>query len=70
MRIFDKMSQFIGTRNPLQCRSHHQKLLEKMDDAKMIIKNFKKNIGKKYFKQLNRDCLSRKEGGLMEVGVK
>jgi hypothetical protein len=52
------MSAFIRSRNPLQCRSHHQKLLEKMGDFKVIIKNFKKNVGKNYFKQQYRRCIS------------
>lgn len=58
------MAEYIGTRNPLQCRSHHQKLLEKMGDSKIIIKNFKKNVGKKYYKQQYQECASRREAGL------
>jgi hypothetical protein len=40
------MSEFVGTRNSLQCRSHHQKLIEKLGDVKTVVLNFKKLIGK------------------------
>lgn len=35
------MSDFIGTRNGLQCRSHHQKLEEKYVYTNKIIAAFK-----------------------------
>lgn len=55
------MAEFMRTRNSLQCRSHHQKLLEKMGDSKIIIKNFKKNVGKRYYKEQYRECILRRE---------
>lgn len=45
------MSHFIATRNPLQCRSHHQKLIEKLGEIKAIILAFKKYFGKQYYRQ-------------------
>ena len=45
------MASFIGTRNSLQCRSHHQKLLEKYGEIKTIILNFKKYLGKEQYKE-------------------
>jgi hypothetical protein len=44
------MAEFIASRNSLQCRSHHQKLLEKLGEIKVIITNFKKYISKEQFK--------------------
>ena len=35
------MSEFIKTRNPLQCRSHHQKLTLKYHYVNRIINNYK-----------------------------
>jgi hypothetical protein len=40
------MSIFVGSRSSLQCRSHHQKFLEKLGDIKAIILNFRKFISK------------------------
>lgn len=45
------MSHFIATRNSLQCRSHHQKLIEKLGEIKAIILAFKKYFGKQYYRQ-------------------
>lgn len=45
------MSHFIATRNSLQCRSHHQKLIEKLGEIKAIIIAFKKYFGKQYYRQ-------------------
>ena len=36
-RVFDQMSEFIKTRTSLQCRSHHQKALERFKEVKQII---------------------------------
>ncbi|CAK65825.1 unnamed protein product (macronuclear) [Paramecium tetraurelia] len=45
--LFKKMSEFIGTRSPSQCRSHHQKFNPQ---------NFEtKNSKKKYFKNRIKD---------------
>lgn len=45
------MSLFIATRNSLQCRSHHQKLIEKLGEIKAIVLAFKKYFGKQYYRQ-------------------
>jgi hypothetical protein len=47
--MFEKMSQFIKSRNEIQCRSHHQKLIEKYRDFKKIISSFKNHVGKESF---------------------
>jgi len=44
------MALFVTSRNSLQCRSHHQKLLEKLGEIKAIIKAFKKYFGKQYYR--------------------
>lgn len=35
-----------------------------MGDSKIIIKNFKKNVGKKYYKQQYQECVLRREANL------
>ena len=45
------MSRFIGHRDPLQCRSHHQKLVEKEGDIRYIISRFKGLYGKKEYRR-------------------
>lgn len=37
MKVFKKMSSFITTRNPIQIRSHHIKLLRTFKTIKKII---------------------------------
>ena len=54
------MSKFVGSRNPIQCRSHHQKLEAKFVDFRRIIACFKKEIGNKSYKQEYRALLSNK----------
>ncbi len=34
-----RMSQKVKTRSPTQCRTHHQKMLEKYDNVEGIIEN-------------------------------
>jgi hypothetical protein len=43
-KIFKEMSLFLGTRNSIQCRSHHQKQLDKLKNISKIIEVFKKNF--------------------------
>ena len=45
------MSNFIGTRNGLQCRSHHQKLEEKYIYTNKIIAAFKEKFDMDQYKQ-------------------
>ena len=59
------MAEFIPTRTSLQCRSHHQKFLEKLGEIKKIIHNFKKYMTKEEFKQRYQEALDmKKEGSL------
>jgi hypothetical protein len=43
------MSQFIGTRNLLQCRSHHQKLELKYPSIKTMVEKEKRKYPKENF---------------------
>jgi hypothetical protein len=60
-RIFDLMSEYVMSRNPLQCRSHHQKLIEKFGEIKTIINNFKKMVGKDYYREKYLLCKTSRE---------
>lgn len=44
------MASFIGSRNTVQCRSHHQKLEERFKHFKKIISAVKNEIGRKEYK--------------------
>ena len=55
------MSEFVGTRTSLQCRSHHQKFLEKLGDIKAIIHNFKKFISKEDFRAKTLEAQGKKK---------
>ena len=35
-KIFLLMSQFIGSKSPSQCRSHHQKFYKKLSEIKWV----------------------------------
>ena len=52
--IHQKMSKFIKSRNSTQCRSHHQKMLQKFETVDGILENMKKFIYKKNLVKLNR----------------
>lgn len=45
------MAEFIGSRKSLQCRSHHQKLIEKFMEVKNIINIFKKYYGAQFIRE-------------------
>lgn len=38
LRVFKLMSQFLKTRNPSQCRTHHQKILGIEGDVQSALK--------------------------------
>jgi hypothetical protein len=44
MRIHHMMSKFIRTRNPCQCRSHHQKMISKFRTIDEIIQNYQRRL--------------------------
>lgn len=46
----------------MQCRSHHQKFLEKLGDIKTIVTNFKKFISKEDFRARYQEILARRKG--------
>ena len=45
------MAEFLTTRDSLQCRSHHQKVLEKFLDIKNILIYFKRIIKAEDYKR-------------------
>lgn len=49
------MAAYIGTRNALQCRSHHQKLEEKYVYPNKIINFFKKHNQLTLYHQLKQE---------------
>lgn len=53
------MAKFVGSRNSLQCRSHHQKLIEKLGELKLVISAFKKYFGQQYFREQKKRLLGR-----------
>ena len=59
-RVFDQMSRWIKTRTSLQCRSHHQKAIEKYKDVKRVIAGEKEELKgidyKNKFKELKDDA--------------
>jgi hypothetical protein len=52
MRIFDRMADFLKVKSSQQCRSHHQKVIAKMEDIKTIIHTYKQLIGKDRYRLL------------------
>lgn len=46
------MSQFLKTRDPIQCRSHHMKQLKASKSIKNIIKKVKRRVGETEYKAL------------------
>jgi len=49
------MSRFIGTRNALQCRSHHQKLEDRYLYPNKIIANFKQHNDLTLYEKLKQE---------------
>lgn len=49
LRIFKKLSEFLGTRNPRQCRSHFQKLMNRFKVPMRAIKFYKSLYGGSQF---------------------
>jgi len=49
------MAKFIGTRNPLQCRSHHQKLEDRYLYPNKIIGNYKQHNDLTLYNQLRQE---------------
>lgn len=44
------MSEFIGTRSPIQCRTHHQKYENKFGETTNILRVYRESIGKENYK--------------------
>ena len=51
------MSQFIGTRSCIQCRTHHQKYENKFGDCISIISIYKQEIGIREYKKHKKELL-------------
>ena len=54
-KIFKQMSNFIGTRNPSQCRSQNQKMYKRFKTVNRIVTEFKKEIGEENFETQYRE---------------
>ena len=50
MQFYDKLSAFIGSRSPSQCRSHHQKMFDKFKYVSKIVETFKIEVGLAQYK--------------------
>lgn len=46
------MSEYLGTRDAIQCRSHHMKQLRTLKKIKNIIKETKKRVGDNEYREL------------------
>lgn len=64
------MASFIGSRTSLQCRSHHQKFLEKLGDIKSIINNFKKYLTKEDFRQHYLEIVRKSQSSPADIKKK
>lgn len=51
IRLFEQMSEFIGSRTTTQCRTHHQKYEQKFRNFKTIISIYKEEIGYENYKK-------------------
>ena len=49
------MAKFIGTRNALQCRSHHQKLEDRYLYPNKIISNYKQHHENTLYAQIKQE---------------
>jgi hypothetical protein len=54
-KIHIKMSKLVKTRNPIQCRSHHQKMLAKFGSLENIIEEFRELISDKNTKETSSE---------------
>ena len=61
-KFYKAMSEYIGTRNALQCRSHHQKLEEKYLYPNKIIANFKQHHQLELYRTLKADLEDKTKG--------
>lgn len=71
-KVFIQMSQFIGTKTPSQCRSHHQKFFKRLQRARLLAAGHSINEDdfKKKRKNNTKKLKVKKEANLMEVQIK
>jgi hypothetical protein len=65
-KFYEEMSNFIATRNALQCRSHHQKLEEKYTHVNKIIALYKNYFNKNLYKQQMEHLDARTQEKIVE----
>lgn len=54
-KLYKEMAKFIGTRNALQCRSHHQKLEDRYLYPNKIISNYKQHHENNLYAQIKQE---------------
>jgi hypothetical protein len=54
-KLYKEMARFIGTRNALQCRSHHQKLEDRYLYPNKIIANYKQHNDLALYHQIRQE---------------
>lgn len=54
-KLYKEMAKFIGTRNALQCRSHHQKLEDRYLYPNKIIANYKQHNDLTLYNQVRQE---------------
>ncbi len=62
MQFFAKLSRFVSTRTPSQCRSHHQKIFAKFKYISKITGVFKTQIGRHDYASLLAQATQRAKG--------
>ena len=58
-KVFIQMSQYIGTKTPSQCRSHHQKFFKRLQRARMIAAG--QHVNEDDFKKKKKNGLKNKK---------
>ena len=71
-KVFIQMSQFIGTKTPSQCRSHHQKFFKRLQRARLLAAGhiINEDDFKKKRKNTTKKQKAKKEATLAETQIK
>jgi len=71
-KVFIQMSQFIGTKTPSQCRSHHQKFFKRLQRARLLAAGhiINEDDFKKKRKNNTKKLKAKKEAMAQETQVK
>lgn len=68
--IFKMMSEFMETRNLLQCRSHHQKMIEKYRGLRAIVTKIKAKTPKIEYQSFFQENIEKIEALYQEYKIK